>query len=350
MCRFDGGGKDTIEWVVANRKRHKIRILNASFTAEPRSHYWDDPINQAIMVAWQNEVFVVAAAGNTGPGPMTIGVPGNVPYVMTVGAMTDNFTPDNDADDELASFSSSGPTVEGFVKPDVVAPGGHALGLVQGNSSLALAYPEYYASDMYFEMSGTSQATAVVSGVAALVIQAEAWHGVDAVKCKIMSAARPAVASDGKLAYSVFQQGAGLVDAYAAAFNTRTDCANNGLFLDNDIDGYQHFGGPANKDLLGGYYLRGDLDSKETGYTWDGTYTDTNGYLWTEGYLWSDEYAWTNAYLWTDEGVGVNGYLWTDDGTAWINGYLWTDEEVGIDGYLWTDTGMASISTWVPQE
>ena len=112
-----------IDWVVANRKKHKIKILNLSFSAEARSHYWDDPINQAVMVAWQNEIFVVAAAGNRGPDPMTIGVPGNVPYVMTVGAMTDNFTPADGSDDHWRSFSSAGPTVEGFVKPEVVAPG-----------------------------------------------------------------------------------------------------------------------------------------------------------------------------------------------------------------------------------
>ena len=70
---FDENGNGTyadvvraIDWVVTNRKKHKIRIINASFSAEPRSYYWDDPINQAIMVAWQNEIFVVAAAGNRG--------------------------------------------------------------------------------------------------------------------------------------------------------------------------------------------------------------------------------------------------------------------------------------------
>ena len=216
---FDEDGHGTyadviraIDWIVANRKKHKIRVLNASFSAEPRSYYWDDPINQAIMVAWQKEILVVAAAGNYGPDPMTIGVPGNNPYVLTVGAMTDNFTPADGSDDELASFSSAGPTVEGFVKPEVVAPGGHMRGLVHSNSTLANAYPEYYDGD-YFEMSGTSQAAAVVSGVAALVIQAEPWHSVDDIKCRIMSAARPAVNADGSLAYSVFQQGAGMVDA-----------------------------------------------------------------------------------------------------------------------------------------
>ncbi len=45
------------------------------------------------MAAWQAGIVVVVAAGNSGPGPMTIGVPGNVPYVITVGALTDNYTP-----------------------------------------------------------------------------------------------------------------------------------------------------------------------------------------------------------------------------------------------------------------
>jgi serine protease AprX len=129
-----------IDWVVANKATHNIRVLNLSFSAEPRSHYWDDPINQAVMVAWQQDIVVVAAAGNRGPAAMTIGVPGNVPYVVTVGAMTDNYTEDDQGDDFVASFSSAGPTHEGFVKPDVVVPGGHMLGLMPSQSHLATTY------------------------------------------------------------------------------------------------------------------------------------------------------------------------------------------------------------------
>ena len=77
------------------------------------------------MAAWDAGITVVAAAGNTGPDPMTIGVPGNNPYVITVGAMSDDYEPDDMSSDSLASFSSAGPTYEAFVKPDVVAPGGH---------------------------------------------------------------------------------------------------------------------------------------------------------------------------------------------------------------------------------
>ncbi|MEW5989690.1 MAG: DNRLRE domain-containing protein, partial [Chloroflexota bacterium] len=67
-----------IDWVVANRTLHNIRVLNLSFSSPPQSYYWEDPLNQAVMRAWQAGIVVVAAAGNRGPNPMTIGVPGNV--------------------------------------------------------------------------------------------------------------------------------------------------------------------------------------------------------------------------------------------------------------------------------
>ncbi|MFK5151175.1 S8 family serine peptidase, partial [Klebsiella pneumoniae] len=89
---------------------------NLSFGAQPQSYYWDDPLNQAVMAAWQAGIVVVSSARNEGPSAMTIDVPGNVPYVVTVGALTDNFTPYDATDDRLASFSSTGPTFEGFVK------------------------------------------------------------------------------------------------------------------------------------------------------------------------------------------------------------------------------------------
>ena len=126
-----------IDWVVNNKSNYGIRVLNISFSAPPQSHYWEDPLNQAVMRAWQEGIVVVASAGNTGPDAMTIGVPGNVPYVITVGAMTDNYTPADSSDDVLASFSSAGPTVEGFVKPEVVAPGGHMLGLMRNSTVIA---------------------------------------------------------------------------------------------------------------------------------------------------------------------------------------------------------------------
>jgi serine protease AprX len=83
---FDGQGHGTyanvirgLDWVLNNQAQYNIRVLNLSFSAPARSHYWDDPINQAVMQLWQAGVVVVASAGNTGPDAMTIGVPGNNP-------------------------------------------------------------------------------------------------------------------------------------------------------------------------------------------------------------------------------------------------------------------------------
>ena len=56
------------------------------------------------MAAWAAGIVVVTSAGNTGPEPMTVGVPGNCPYVITVGAMSDNYTPEILTDDFLNRY------------------------------------------------------------------------------------------------------------------------------------------------------------------------------------------------------------------------------------------------------
>ncbi|HEX9474848.1 MAG TPA: S8 family peptidase, partial [Steroidobacteraceae bacterium] len=225
---FDGtgGGRYTdviagLNWIVAHQKQYNIRVLNLSFGAPPQSNYWDDPLNQAVMAAWSAGIVVVASAGNEGPKPMTIGVPGNVPYVITAGALTDNSTPYDGTDDRLASFSSTGPTFEGFVKPELVAPGGHMVASMSRNSYLANIDPgSMFLTDQMFTMSGTSQAAAVTSGVAALMLQSDPTLTPDAVKCRLLAGSRPAINATGKLAYSIFQQGAGLINAVAAVNST----------------------------------------------------------------------------------------------------------------------------------
>ncbi|WP_294078046.1 S8 family peptidase, partial [Thiolapillus sp.] len=182
-----------LDWVVSHRHEYGIGVVNLSFSTEPRSYYWDDPLNQAVMAAWESGIVVVASAGNRGPDAMTIGVPGNVPYIITVGAMTDSMTPTISDDDTLASFSSAGPTVEGFVKPEIVAPGGHIRGMMDKGNKLVKEHPLFHDGDSYYTMSGTSQSTAVVSGVVALLLQAHPELTPDEVKCRLMASARPAV-------------------------------------------------------------------------------------------------------------------------------------------------------------
>jgi serine protease AprX len=356
---FDGTGSGRyadviagLNWIVANQKKYNIRVLNLSFGATPESYYWDDPVAQAVMAAWRAGIVVVTAAGNEGPTAMTIDVPGNVPYVITTGALTDNYTPYNSKDDRLASFSSAGPTYEGFVKPELVSPGGHIVASMPSGSYLANIDPHsMLLTENLFTMSGTSMAAAVTTGVVALMLQSDPALTPDAVKCRLLASSRPGVTAQGKLAYSIFQQGAGLINAVAAVNSSATGCANVGLDINADLAGTQHFGGPANEDVSGNYYIMNMASSAwgtsqaGDGYTWSQGYAWNQGYSWSEGYLWSQGYAWAKGYSW------AKGYAWAK-GYSWAKGYAWAKSVP-----WWTSTGTAaapttpaSIENWVPNQ
>jgi len=234
-----------LQWVHDNRERYDIRILNLSFAARPRWPYWLDPINQAVMRLWQAGIVVVAAAGNEGPGSMTVGSPGNLPYIITVGSVTDSWTTDTENDDYIPDFSSRGPTPSGHIKPDIVAPGGHMSGLTRPGSTLHTEFPEYQLSTGDFVMTGTSQSTAVVSGLVALLLQLDPTLSPDNVKCMLTSSADPAINADGKLSYSPFQQGSGYVSIHRAITLGETGCGNAGMDIDKDIAHLDFFHGPA---------------------------------------------------------------------------------------------------------
>ncbi|MFC1579184.1 S8 family peptidase [Pseudomonadota bacterium] len=246
-----------VQWVVDNKDKYNIRVLNLSFSARPRWHYWQDPINQAIMRAWAAGITVVAAAGNEGPDPMTIGSPGNLPYIITVGAVTDSWTPETRDDDYIPDFSSRGPTPNAHIKPDIVAPGGHITGVTRPGSGLTEEHPEYLLSTGEFVMTGSSQASALVAGIAALLLQLEPELSPDDIKCKLMSSAEPALNRDGLLAYSPFQQGNGYVNATRAVTLGEKGCGNPELDIQREIRGEGHFTGPAIVDEDGEASLPG---------------------------------------------------------------------------------------------
>ncbi len=246
-----------IQWVVDHRQKYNIRVLNLSFAQTPRWPYWEDPVDQAVMRAWADGIAVVAAAGNEGPDPATIGSPGNLPYLITVGAVTDSWTPLTRSDDYLPDFSSRGPTPEGHIKPDIVALGGHMTGLIRPESALAIEQPEDVLRTGEFVSTGSSQASALVSGMLALLLQLEPDLTPDDLKCKLITSAEPAINRDGKLAYSPFQQGYGLVTAKRAVILGRKGCGNTDLNLRADIENKEHFYGPAIVGEDGGASLPG---------------------------------------------------------------------------------------------
>lgn len=234
-----------IQWVVDQREALDIRILNLSFAARPRWPYWLDPVNQALMRAWQAGIFIAAAAGNEGPEPLSIGSPGNLPYLLTVGAITDRWTESDRSDDYVPDFSSRGPTPMGHIKPDLVALGGHMAGIVPPESALHREFPEYWLQSGEFVMTGTSQATALVSGFAALLLQLEPGLSNNELKCMLKTSAEPAIELDGRLAYSPFIQGDGQASLQRALTLGSKECAQSELNLSDELAGIDHFQGPA---------------------------------------------------------------------------------------------------------
>ena len=180
----DGSGQssdvlEAIDWTIENKARYGIRVLNVSLGHPAIEPAADDPLVQAVERAVRAGIVVVCSAGNLGKHPVTgqpiigaINSPGNSPSVITVGALNTKGTPQR-SDDEVATYSSRGPTYgDGFVKPDLVAPGNRIVSLAAPVSKLWLEHPEQRRGFGYIELSGTSQATAVVAGAAALVLDA----------------------------------------------------------------------------------------------------------------------------------------------------------------------------------
>jgi subtilisin family serine protease len=243
--------------------------------------------------------------------------------------MTDNWTPDDPNDDVLASFSAAGPTVEGFIKPEMVAPGGHLLGMMDESTTIPTEHPGFHNRNKYFSMSGTSQAAAVVSGTAALMLELDPTLQPDDLKCRLVGTARSPVDAAGAPVYSVFQQGAGMIDAYEAAHSTNSGCVNGGLDVEADLLGIEHYGGPAYQDDSGNFYVVDDGGGAR--YFWDGSSIWDSGYLWFDAYLWNDADVWDSAYLWNDDYPWIVSYLWFDS-------YVWSanmSETMAIN--LWVE-------------
>jgi serine protease AprX len=111
-----------LRWVIRNRNRYNIRIVNISAGGDHEASYLEDPLSQAAEEAVRAGIVVVAAIGNSGyDADHPVLPPASAPSVISVGGLDDKNTFDTDDDDMYRS--SYGPTVDGLQKPEVIAPG-----------------------------------------------------------------------------------------------------------------------------------------------------------------------------------------------------------------------------------
>jgi len=250
-----------IHWVIKNRERYNIRVLNISLGGDEDVPCSKSIVDQAAEEAISHGIVVIAAAGNSGAEGRHSIPPANSPSVITVGGYTDhNLLNTTDFDLYHSSF---GVTADGTVKPEIVAPamwvaapilpGTKSYKRAEAISRLAAAV-DYELPDLarelkeaaelpeqitnadeirayveaalrqekivaahYQHVDGTSFAAPIVASVVAQMIQANPTLTPGAVKNILISTA------DRIVTKPVIRQGYGLVNAGRAVELARTE-------------------------------------------------------------------------------------------------------------------------------
>lgn len=282
-----------MQWLIANRSQYNIKVLNLSFGTDSKQPYSVDPLDYAVEQVWNSGVLVVVAAGNGGPGTGTINKPGDDPFVVTVGAMDGRNTLDK-SDDVVMGFSGKGPTQDGVSKPDLVAPGVSIVSVRDPGSTIDVEHGDARVGTAYFKGTGTSQAAAIVSGVAALMFDARPSLNVNQAKGILLGSAQ---------SYLDDQPGAGegVVNAYAATLAASTNPkmyarANLGLVPSNGLGSLEA--------SRGSYHVYADLNG-------DGVPDLVQGEVDVRGIAWVAN-SW-NADTWDANSWDANAW----DANAW---------------------------------
>ena len=325
-----------IDWVVQHRNDAdlNIRVINLSYGTRSTQSYTIDPLAYAVENAWRKGIVVVAAAGNDG-GNAALTMPAANPYVIAVGAV-DHVGTETLKDDITATFTNGGTTTR---RADLLAPGKSVVSLRTPGSYSDRAHPEGLvtgdSAQRFFRGSGTSQATAMVSGAAALLLQQRPSLTPDQVKYLLtstadtlprMTAAQDAPAMDIKEAYEARTPSIATAEqTWPAATGTGTLEASRGG---------SHVVDPEN-----GTVLSGEVDAM--GSPWDARSwrtATTAETAWTGG-------SW-NGRVWT--GADWSGSSWT--ARSWRSA-TWTGQSwSGGDwqarswrGDTWTSDGWSSL-------
>jgi serine protease AprX len=327
-----------IDWAVTNRAKYNIRVINLSLGHSVMEPSWTDPLCKAVERAYNAGIVVVASAGNFGKTatgePVLGGIvsPGNSPYAITVGALNTRGTADR-IDDLVTTYSSRGPTRYDLrIKPDVVAPGNKIISASADASYLEKTYPgEIVAgggTNAYFRMSGTSMATAVVSGAVALLLEANPSLDPRHVKLALQMGA-------------TYLPEAGLVGGGAGSINLLASRYVASTGLTDPIPGGRIAGAPITPGGAA-YWDRGTMS--------DRLYAETGmRIIWGDqaGAIWSDP----SRIIWGDlnllgllnpaSSLNANRIIWGDV-SLWTNSerIIWGDKVTSPDTMriIWGDS------------
>jgi serine protease AprX len=332
-----------MHWVSAYKTQFNIRVLNLSWGTPSTQSPTIDPLDYAVERLWRQGIVVVVAAGNSGPTAGTILKPADDPLVLTVGAYDDGGLP-GPSGDVMPEWSSVGPTASGLAKPDLVAPGRTLIAQRSYGSLIEANNPSALIAPSYIKGSGTSQAAAVTSGAAALLLQARPTLTPDQVKYVLTSKANPLSG------VSRYAQGSGRLDLSRVASASAGQAIQQvsvatGLGSLEASRGGQHVqvdcGSDGTLDVIAGE-VTADCQqwdgSSWTGSSWTGsswTGSSWTGSSWT-GSSWTGS-SWTDA-TWT--GSSWTGSSWT--GSSWT-GSSWTGSS--WTGSSWTGSSWTG-SSW----
>jgi serine protease AprX len=328
-----------IQQAINLKNTYNIRVISMSLGRPVFESYTLDPVDQAVEAAWKAGIVVVAAAGNNGRfsltnGFGTIGVPANDPAVITVGAtMTE--TTNTRVDDQIASYSSKGPTtIDHIVKPDLVAPGNRMVSLRAAGSTLDTLFPQYEVApasgtSKYYELSGTSMATPIVSGAVALMLQQNPTLTPDQVKARLMKTAWKGV---GQFTYSH--------DWWGNIYNNEYDIFTYGAgYLDIDA-------ALSSTDLATGNALSPTVSFNSNGNLVVSNTADSN--FSGSSVVWgATSVVWGNSVVWGSNAITSNSVVWGATSVVWgatsMSGYsvVW-----GVSSSV--DSSLAALSDGDP--
>ena len=313
-----------IEWVIKNRNRNKeapIRVINLSLGHVPMESASTDPLTLACRKAVSAGIVVVVSAGNYGQdssGNTVYGgitSPGTEPSVITVGAMNTHKTATR-ADDTLASYSSRGPTIDGLIKPDIVAPGSRIVAPMAPNNKLAAMYPKIVQNANYMKLSGTSMAAPFVSGAVALILNKNPGLTPNAVKAILMYTAE-------RIGRNPLDVGAGYLNVFGAV--------NLAASVDSTKPVSQYWitngaGNLTQTDTVGGYTI-----------VWGGTIVWGDS-LYSGNAIYYNQKAWANTILWGDSSTNWSTTIVWDTSVSALNALISGQTIVWDETIVWDDT------------